>query len=352
MSRRMPWCRSLRVLAVSGLVAGLLWAPKAASGQGCMPLRFTSPSLGGEHAPYLGAHEWQVSLAARRVATHRFYLGSQEDETKAPGGQPLYLRLNSVDLSLSYATSERLSFTLTVPLSYSTASSINPDGNRYQVSSNGVGDINLMGNLWLRTPGLHPNGNVVVGLGIKSSLGSNHVQGDFGTAGGVIQAPIPQTVQLGDGGWAIPLQAQAFQRVAGHASTYASAFYSVSLKKHTDVPKGNVLLAVPDVYSARVGFSYGLKDDPALSVSLGGRIDGTPTRDLVGGRTDFFRSAGYTMYVDPGISLQLGLNQFTLNVPVRVRHNYLSMTLSDGSVRPGAGGVNDYVIYAAWTRHI
>ena len=344
----------MRVLAVSGLVTGLLWAPRDAVGQGCMPLRFTSPSLGGEHVPYLGAHEWQLSVAARRVATHRFYVGSQEDETQAPGGQPLYLRLNSVDLGLSYATSERLSFSLTVPLSYSTASNIDPDGKRYQVSSTGVGDINLMGDLWLRTPGLHPNGNVVVGLGVKSALGSNHIQGDFGTPGGVIQQPLSQTVQLGDGGWAVLLQAQAFQRVAGHASTYAAGFYSVSLKKHTDVPwpPANALWAVPDVYSARLGFSYGLKDDPALSVSLGGRIDGTPTRDLVGGRTDFYRHAGYTMYVDPGISLQLGLNQFTLNVPVRVRHNYLSMTLSDGSVRPGVGGVNDYVIYVTWTRHI
>ena len=333
---------------------GLVAVPRAAGAQGCMPLRFTSPSLGGEHVPYLAAHSWQFGVAARRVATHRVFAGSQEDETQAPGGQPLYLRLNSLDLSLGYATSDRLSFTLVVPLSYSTASSINPDANRYKVSSKGVGDINLMGNYWLGTPGLHPNGNAIVGLGVKAPTGSNHVMGDFGVPGAVIQAPLPQTVQLGDGGWAVLLQAQAFQQVASRTSAYASGFYSVSLRKHTDVvwPPANIEWAVPDVYTGRLGLSYQVKRDPAFSISLGGRIDGTTTKDLIGGSTDYYRHAGYTMYVDPGLSYQVGRDQFNLNVPVRVRHNYLSMTLSDGTVRPGLGGVGDFVIYASWIHGI
>jgi len=344
------WDRHLSV--GFGLVLGLVAAPEAAMGQGCMPLRFTSPSVGGEHVPFLEAHAWQFGVAARRVATHRIFVGDHEDETKAPGGQPLYLRLNSLDLSLSYATTDRLSFTLVVPLSYSTASNIDPDGNRYQVSSKGVGDISLMGNLWLRNPGSHPNSNVIVGFGVKAPTGSNHVMGDFGVPGAVIQQPLPQTVQLGDGGWATLLQAQAFQRVAGPASVYLSGSYSVSLRQHTDVlwVPANALWAVPDVYSARMGFAYALKTDPALTMSLGGRVDGTTIRDVIGGRTDYYRHAGYTMYVDPGLSYQMGRNQFNLNVPVRVRHKYLNTTLSDGTVRLGAGGVNDFVIYASWTR--
>src|SRR3982751_917952 len=142
------WNRQLS--AGFGLLLGLAAAAETAMGQGCMPLRFTSPSLGGEHVPFLEAHAWQLGVAARRVATHRFFVGSREDETRSPGGKPLYIGLNSLDLSLSYATSDRLSFSLVVPLSYSTVSNINPDLNRYETSSMGVGDINLMGNLWLR----------------------------------------------------------------------------------------------------------------------------------------------------------------------------------------------------------
>ena len=117
-------------------------------------------------------------------------------------------------------------------------------------------------------------------------------------------------------------------------------------------PPANTEWAVPDLYSARLGLSYQLKQEPALSMSLGGRVDGTTSRDLIGGRTDFYRHAGYTMYVDPGLSYQIGRNQFNLNVPVRVRHNYLSLTLSDGTVRPGGGGVSDFVIYAMWSRRM
>src|SRR5690242_7511651 len=87
-----------RLSAGFGLLFGLVAAPQAAMGQGCMPLRFTSPSVGGEHVPFMEAHSWQFGVSARRVATHRFYVGDHEDETQAPGGQPLRLGLNSVDL--------------------------------------------------------------------------------------------------------------------------------------------------------------------------------------------------------------------------------------------------------------
>jgi hypothetical protein len=337
-----------------GILLSLLAVPGVALGQGCMPLRFTSPSLGGQQTPYFQAHEWQVGIAVRRVATNRFYVGDQEDETKAPGGQPLHLRLNSVDLSFAYATSERFSLALSVPLSYSTVDQAFPDLQRHQVSSGGVGDINLIGNLWLGAPSRHPNSNVSVGLGIKMPTGSNHVQGNtYDASGNVSQVTINQAVQLGDGGWAVLLQGQAFQQVFPRGSVYLSGFYSISLQQHTDVlfPAANTFWAVPDLYSARLGLSYGLMAEPGLSVSLGGRIDGTTVRDLVGGRTDFYRKAGYTMFVDPGLSLQSGPNQFILDVPVRVRHNYLSMLVNNGqTVRIGNGGVNDYVLYAGFSR--
>lgn len=94
------------------LCIGILWllltAPRVAFGQGCMSLRFTSPSLGGLNAPYLLENDWQFEIALRRVTTDKFFVGSQEDESAAPFGQPpLDLSLNSLDLSITYATTER-----------------------------------------------------------------------------------------------------------------------------------------------------------------------------------------------------------------------------------------------------
>ncbi len=348
-SRAVVALRSSSALAI----LGLLVVPRVAYGQGCMPLRFTSPNFGGQQSPYFQAREWQIGIDVRRVATNRFFVGTQEDPTKAPGGQPLYLRLNSADVSFTYATSERLSFTLVVPMSYSTGSNVYPDLQRHQVSSTGIGDINVMGNLWLGAPAAHLKGNVLVGFGIKAPTGRNDVLGNtYDAQGNVSQVPLVQTLQLGDGGWAVPLQIQAFRQVLPRGSVYFSGFYSVSLTQHTDVLSAeNRLWAAPDVYSLRTGFSYGIKAEPAISMSLGGRMDGTMVRDLVGGRTDFYRKPGYTMYLDPGFALQSGPMQFTLNVPVRVRHNYMNMLINNAqTVRVGAGGVSDYVIFAGVSR--
>ena len=167
------------------------------------------------------------------------------------------------------------------------------------------------------------------------------------------QVPVPQAVQLGDGGWSVLLQAQGFGQLSSRASAYFTGFYSVSLRKHTDViwAPAQALESVPDVYAVRAGLSYSASEQ--LSLSLGGRVDGTPTSDLIGGRTDFFRHAGFTVYVDPGVSLQRGANQFTLNVPVRVHHNYFDMSINNGqAVRIGTGGVADYVIYLGYARRI
>lgn len=341
--RSAHWRRLATRLVMWG---GLVAAPGWARGQGCMPLHFTSATLGGQQAPFLLPHEWQVGVAGRRVASNKVFVGSHQNDAAGPGGQTIRLRLNNLDVNASYGVTERLSVTLTVPMSHSTANNVYPDGLRHTVGGTGIGDINAMANLWLATPGTHPKGNLQLGLGVKAPTGSNHVLDDFFDAqGNVSQAPIPQTVQPGDGGWSVLTQAQAFRQLSSRASAYLTGFYSISLRQHTDVfwAPANALWAVPDVYTARLGLSYGLKTEPGLTMSLGGRIDGTPNSDLIGGRTGYFRHSGYTMYVDPGVALQAGRNQLTLNVPVRVKHTYFNN---------GLGGVADYVLYAGYSRRM
>jgi hypothetical protein len=335
-------------LLAASIVIGL---PSGASSQGCMPLRFTSPSLAGLKSSYLDPHEWQLSISGRRVATNKFYAGTQPAPDQAPGGQPLNLHLNSIDLSLTYGLSSRLSVAATVPFSYSTASNFYPDGQRHTVSSGGIGDINAVASYWILDPGSHVTGNVGVGLGVKSNTGSNHAMDSFWLPDGVIQQPVPQTIQRGDGGWAILAQGQAFQRIAGQVSGYASGQYSASLKQHTDVlwPPANALWAVPDVYSARAGLSWAASPQNGISFSGGWRVDGTTVHDIFHKHGDYYRHAGYTMYIEPGINWVHGADQFTLDVPIRVRQDYLSMYTSTG-LRIGTGGVNDYVVYASYSR--
>src|SRR5881396_3461814 len=130
-----------------------------------MPVRFTSPSLGGQRTSFIGADEW--------------YVGTQVNEARAPFGQPLYLNINSLDFSVSYGLSDRLSLTLTLPLSYGTHSRFYADTARHKVSAHGLGDVNLVGNLWLLDPKVHVAGNVALGLGIKTPSGAYEFKDDF-----------------------------------------------------------------------------------------------------------------------------------------------------------------------------
>lgn len=326
--------------------------PAAISAQGCMPLHFTTPSLGGEGIVFLHPHQWQVELAARRVATNKFFVGNKE--VPGPGGQPLNLRLNSADVSVNYAITERASLGVTVPLFYGTAEQGYPDKSRHQVSNSGIGDISAVASLWLGAPSRHPNGNMSLGLGVKTPTGSYHATGaSYSATGAVTQTMITPTLQLGDGGWAILAETQAFQQVFARTAVYASGVYSASLKEHTDEiwgGWGTRFLGVPDVYTARAGLAFAVARDQGVSASIGGRVDGTRASDLFGGTDDYKRSPGYYMYLEPGIAWSTGLNQFTLNVPVRVRSNYYVVRTSDGIDHVGAGGVNDFIIYAGLSR--
>jgi hypothetical protein len=338
------------MLASLGLLIGLILAPELARGQGCMPLHFTFPGLAGGKVNFYQAHDWQLGVAFRSVATNRFFVGTQEDEAAAPNGQPLNLRLNSLDLSLTYATGEQVSLTLTVPVSYSTAENTQADQLRHQVSGAGVGDVNLMVNSWLASPIRHPNGNIALGFGLKAPTGNYHITGSsHSPTGAVKQVPVTGSLQAGDGGWAVLLQGQAFQQLFPRGSAYFSGSYAISMREHTDVVWAGLQSAVPDVYSARLGMTYGVLAEPGLSFSLGGRIDGTPSGDLLGGKDSYYRSAGYTVYVEPGVWMQVGPSQFSLGVPIRVYHDYATVTNSKGQSVPGRGGVNDYIIYAGYT---
>jgi hypothetical protein len=337
-----------------GVAVSVLAIPANISAQGCMPLHFTTPSLGGEEIVFLRPHQWQVGLATRRVTTDKFFVGDTEKPSAGPFGQTVNLWLNSADVSLTYGLTEQTSLSVSVPLFYGTAEQTNADTKRHQVSNKGVGDISVTANRWLWAPSRNPTGNMSLGLGLKAPTGGYHAMGDFYSATGTVtQSMVTPTLQLGDGGWAILAQTQAYRQVFARTAAYASGAYSASLREHTDEVWGGWptrFLSVPDVYTVRTGLAFALAPDQGISASLGARADGTRMSDLFGGRDDYKRSPGYYIYVEPGMAWSTGPNQFTLSVPVRLRSNYYTVRLSDGTDKLGAGGVNDFIVYAGVSR--
>lgn len=303
-----------------------------------MPVRFLSPSLGG-YSGFVEAGHWEIGAAYRHLGADQWFVGSQVRESAAPFGQPLFLNINSLDATVTYGVTDRLSMTLTVPFSYGTHSRFYADGNRHKVKAAGLGDISAIANIWLRRPSAESSGNIALGLGVKTASGNNGViDNNFLAGGAVTKNAVDQSIQLGDGGVGAIFQLQAYRKIAGPTSAYAYGWYLLTPHEKTSVasPLAGIPLSVPDVYSFRSGVSVAPWRKHAISASLGPRIDGIPLRDFVGGSSGF-RRPGYTLYLDPGVVVTFGRNTWSINVPVRI-HQDFQRSLADIAQNATGGG--------------
>ena len=306
-----------------------------------MPVRFLSPSLGG-YSGFVPARHWEVGAAFRSLRADQWFVGSQVRESAAPFGQPLLLNIDSVDATITYGVTDRVSVTMTVPFSRGTHSRFYADGQRHTVKAEGVGDVSAIANTWLRRPSLDSSGNVALGVGLKTASGNNGVVDNFFLAdGSVTKNPVDQSIQLGDGGVGVIFQLQGYRTLMGGASGYFYGWYLLTPREKTGIasPLAGVPLSTPDVYSFRSGISRALWR--GISASLGPRIDGIPLRDLAGG-SGGFRRPGYSLYVDAGVVVRAGRSTWSVNVPVRV-HQDFQRSLAD--IQQGSAGGGDLAKY-------
>ena len=342
------------LVSVTSLVAA---APTPMRAQGCEPIRFTTPvSLGGEGQAYQAAREWQLTLAYRRLVSKDWFVGTDESSSRAPGGQSPVFRIHTVIADVAYSLSDRYRVRLSVPVSTGSLSRIWPDRSHREQTATGIGDISVLGEAWLLSPRTHERGNIAVGLGVKAPTGSHTIESQFYTAAGAVDFPADQTIQPGDGGWAVLLQAQGFRELTERTHAYAFGSYMVSPKARSDVewvPNSGQYWSVPDVYSARLGAAFTVLDDPGLTFSLGGRVDGIPVRDLVGGGDDdTIKRAAYVLFADPGVSLTRGRGTFTVSVPYRIKVNRQKSLLEQRTNALNAGGFAEYLVFASYSHRL
>jgi hypothetical protein len=306
--------------------------------------------LGG-YSGFVAAKHWEVGAAFRRLGADQWFVGSSVRESAAPFGQPLLLNIYSLDATLTYGVTDRVSITLTLPFSHGTHSRFYADGKRHTVEAAGLGDISGIANVWLRHPSAESSGNVALGFGLKSATGNNGVIDNFFLAGGsVTKNPVDQSIQLGDGGVGMIFQLQAYRRLAGRVSGYVYGWYLLTPREKTAVssPLAGVPLSVPDVYSLRSGVSGAIWARHGISASLGPRVDGIPLRDFVGGSSGF-RRPGYSLYLDPGVTVTRKRSTWSVNVPLRV-HQDFQRSLADmerGSA--GGGDLAKYLLLIGYT---
>jgi hypothetical protein len=308
-------------------------------------------SLGGGFGSYLEGGHWEANLTYRYLFADEIFRGSVYQPQFQAGRTNAEITIHSLDLSVTYAFTKRFGATLTFPFIDGTVDVVS---NRVHNSSRGLGDMRLMGTTWLFTPETHPDGNIALGIGVKFPTGDDAVT-DWTTINGVTsQRPVDPALQLGDGGWGIPLELVAFHKLFENMSVYVSGAYLINPRRKSDTEfttDPSVHLSVPDSYFGRAGFTYTFWPEKGLSLSFGGRVDGVPVRDLIGGGDDGFRRPGYTVYVEPGIGWVIGKNFFSLSGPVAVdRNRETSIRDLQAGLPSGVGGLASFVLVGSYTR--
>lgn len=325
-----------------------------------------SPSLGGQGTSTLEQGEWLMTVSYRHYHAFRDYQGSKDLPVPSPPEIYAQTRVNLMDLTLTYALNRRFSLSMEFPFEWASRETYGEHDfmSPYTMRSKGLGDARVIGNFWLFDPVTHEDQNVSVKLGLKVPIGQ-HAAMDYSIrASGPVLRPVDPAIQPASGGWGLVLGAQGFKKIFKDTSLYFDGTYlSNPLEMNgtespfADRPEitggdiGYTINSVPDQFLGRVGISHAILPTKGLSATFGVRTDGVRGRDLLGG-SDGYRIAGYSVSVEPGVSLSLGRNYFSLTVPVAVK-GHGSPSLADirtNSPYAGIATIADSQVTVSYSR--
>ena len=260
-------------------------------------------------------------------------MGDREQEQRETEGSQVINNINVVDLSLSYAITKRFAATLSVPFQFATRQQ-KPRINgvlqpRYETQASGLSDIKLLSTAWVLDPDHNKKQNVSVGLGVKFPTGDKSARDTFQVAkGGVLTSQVrtvDQSIQPGDGGFGIIFDIYGFREIAPNWNVFLAGNYIATPEEKNGVPtfRSNPLeaeMSIADQYLARGGFGYTFLPKYGLTFTLGGRLEGTPVRDLIGG-SNGFRRPGFAVSIEPGLVFLHNSWSASVSAPVAIYRN-------------------------------
>ena len=293
--------------------------------------------FGADANPYTRPGEWQVSITSRNLVSNDHYNGGVEQVQRQTLQNYVTNHQNMVDLNVSRTITDRLMVSVGIPYVNSSWASRDPrfplPAARHEVEQNGrgLGDISVSGRYWLFDTRTHTRWNLSAGAGLKLPTGNSYEEDFFVDSRGndPQMRPVDQSVQPGDSGWGVMLEAAGFKRIK-RVLAFGSGNYLLNAKNETSTPSltmarlpagtqpnpnqfDRLVNSVPDQYVARLGASVAVWK--GLGASLAWRIEGLPRYDVLGG-SNGFRRPGKAMFVEPGVSYSHGNHTIVFNVPV------------------------------------
>ena len=320
----------------------------------------TGGDIAAKRDSYLAPNRWQISVGYRKQRSHRHFVGTEEQHEREEAETEIVNDVHLFDVGVTYQMTHRTSLSVGVPFMVATRTRpgkldiprlgrAGPD----QIShSSGVGDISVSGRMWLVRPPSETRQNISFGIGVKIPTGNEGVTDTVQTATGPQKIVVDQSIQLGDGGWGLALDTQAF-KVIKQTTLYASGVYLLNPRNTNGVRTGRsraseAIMSVSDQYLARTGIVVPFKPVRGMSLSIGGRLEGVPPRDLIG-KSDGFRRPGYAISIEPGVNFVRKRDTWTLSVPIAVVRNRQRSTSDIIDRRHGDAAFADYVILAGYS---
>lgn len=330
-------------------------------GQGCVAIRGNMASSGTLGSSVnLSKGEFMTQLGSRYFKSYKHFRGATEETHRVEEGTNVINHSEFLDLSLNYGITDRWYAALTVPFVFHNRSSMyehggNPPnglGERHLTSSRGLADLQLGVGYWLFDP-QKSNFNYALALGVKFPTGKYDYMDTFYNQGPNkdqdIEGVVDQSIQPGDGGTGLAVTLSGYQPLSPLFTLTTDLFYLFNFTETNGVltRSGSSEFSSPDQYSARLGVFYtGVK---GWNAYLGGRMEGVPSNDLIGGSAGY-RRPGYVISVEPGIGYSAHKYAVFLSIPIAVERNrtqsYLDKqkTEETGVYSHGDAAFADYLI--------
>jgi hypothetical protein len=318
--------------------------------------RISSPSLGA--AGYQEPGKWTAGVSHRWQYSDRHFVGDVDQVYREKEGSQVINNVHVVDIGLSYAVSKRVTATLSVPFQFATRSQairdertvggqlVNPSQfpapngrvrgaviDRYTTQADGLSDIKLLGTVWLLDPDRHKKQNVSVGLGVLFPTGEKDAKDTFRTFGTdangayqprAVSQNVDNSIQPGAGAWGIIFDIYSFMEVVTNLTLFASGTYIATPEEDAGVlsgaPPSTTVWSVGDSYLFRAGFGFRFLPKYGLTFTLNGRMEGTPSTDLIGG-SGGRRRPGFAISIEPGLLLVKNGWSVSFSTPVALYRN-------------------------------
>ncbi|MGB8194849.1 MAG: hypothetical protein WCF67_23140 [Chitinophagaceae bacterium] len=338
-----------------------------ASAQGCVAIRSTGASCTRQSLDSATAKGWQLNTSYRYFRSFRHFVAKEEQKERLENNTEVINWSHSVTFSLVRNLNSRWSLGIDVPVISNKRSSLYEHGGnaagesaRHNTSSFGLGDVRLVAYRWLLDPAKNMKGNIQLGLGLKLATGDYQYQDFFVKAdGSKVLGPVDQSIQLGDGGTGFTAEVNTYFNFTHTIGVYGNFYYLFNPREQngTSTARGGApsatalayntsTMSVPDQFMVRMGGNVMFN---RFAASAGVRVEGIPSKDLIGG-SGGFRRPGYVVSIEPGVNYTMKKATIFATVPVAIERNRTqstgdeARTVATGIYAHGDAAFADYLV--------